>query len=440
MSKRYDALDALPSALTLADGVVIARANTLYKGTALSNLFGLNATLNIVYVSKSGNDSNAGTNPITAKLTIGAAVTAAAAQISGGQPRATVVVVDSGTYTEDVTLSAGVSLQAPFATLVGALVLDVGCHANLLAQYANGDSGIMVNCVTNSGELSVVEIKLSDGRGVAGTNTGNVNFKNDSSGRVLMVRCWEGFVAQGGEFCRDGSGAGFGHVHLLVGDVYLAGNNARGIRTNNANTKIVGWIDHILEINSPTGTIGISMVDAGAIVALGCAEIIADEVWNISAGDLYLTCPKLTGTKTGSAVFDSTSKEDTANKDVANGYCGLDASGFIDPSRLPGTVKGIRTPTGTADQFVLADAGKIVEFDNASAISATVPDNATVAFPVGTVIHCAQVGAGQVTFVAGGSTVLRSDTSKLKTNGQWTTCFLYKRGTNEWVLSGNIAA
>ena len=89
-------------------------------------------------------------------------------------------------------------------------------------------------------------------------------------------------------------------------------------------------------------------------------------------------------------------------------------------------------------QFALTDAGKVVEFTSATAVTATVPANATVAFPVGTVIEVAQYGAGTVTIAAAGGVTLRSRGSVFTIAGQYGSVGLRKRGTNEWVVVGDL--
>jgi hypothetical protein len=95
--------------------------------------------------------------------------------------------------------------------------------------------------------------------------------------------------------------------------------------------------------------------------------------------------------------------------------------------------------TGTSYTLVLADAGKLVTLNNAAAITLTIPTNTAVAFPIGTRIDLVQYGAGQVT-VGGSGVTIRSSGSKLKLAGQYSGATLWKRGTNEWVLIGDIAA
>jgi len=88
----------------------------------------------------------------------------------------------------------------------------------------------------------------------------------------------------------------------------------------------------------------------------------------------------------------------------------------------------------------LTDAGCIVEMNVASANNLTVPDNATVAFPVGTQVDINQYGAGQTTIVQGTGVTVVSVGSNKKLAARYGTATLYKRATNEWVLTGNLVA
>jgi len=102
----------------------------------------------------------------------------------------------------------------------------------------------------------------------------------------------------------------------------------------------------------------------------------------------------------------------------------------------------LNAQTGTTYTLVLGDAAKTVTLTNASAITLSVPTNASVAFAVGTQILLYQGGAGQVTVsaVTPGTTSIRSNGSKTKINGQYGVVCLMKLATDEWVLFGNTAA
>jgi hypothetical protein len=90
--------------------------------------------------------------------------------------------------------------------------------------------------------------------------------------------------------------------------------------------------------------------------------------------------------------------------------------------------------------LVLADAGKVVEMNKATANNLTIPLNSSVAFSVGTVIELFQLGAGQTTVVATGGVTIQSPDGKLKLTGQYSGASLRKRATDTWSLVGDISA
>lgn len=119
------------------------------------------------------------------------------------------------------------------------------------------------------------------------------------------------------------------------------------------------------------------------------------------------------------------------------------ATGATGPTGPTGPVASTITgnnQTGTSYTLVLGDAGLVVECNNASPFTLTVPPVASVAFPVGTVIEVWQQGAGQVTITPGAAVTLRSDGSKTKCTGQYATIGLRMRANDEWVLSGDLSA
>lgn len=89
--------------------------------------------------------------------------------------------------------------------------------------------------------------------------------------------------------------------------------------------------------------------------------------------------------------------------------------------------------------LVLADAGKAVEMTVAGANNLTVPPNSSVAFPVGTVIEVAQLGAGTTTLVAGGGVTLQSRGALLNLAGQFAVASIRKRATDTWLVAGDLA-
>jgi hypothetical protein len=95
--------------------------------------------------------------------------------------------------------------------------------------------------------------------------------------------------------------------------------------------------------------------------------------------------------------------------------------------------------SGTSYTLAASDVNKLVELSNASAITLTVPTNASVAgFSVGAQVNLLQTGAGQVT--VGGAGVTINGTPGLKLRAQWSSATLIKRATDTWVIVGDLSA
>lgn len=104
-----------------------------------------------------------------------------------------------------------------------------------------------------------------------------------------------------------------------------------------------------------------------------------------------------------------------------------------------GTLKDVVQNTKTASYtLALADSGTIIEMNVSAANALTVPPNSAVPFPIGTVIGVEQIGVGQTTITPGSGVTLRS-AHGLKLTGQYSVCSLRKRGTDEWVVAGDLS-
>jgi hypothetical protein len=87
---------------------------------------------------------------------------------------------------------------------------------------------------------------------------------------------------------------------------------------------------------------------------------------------------------------------------------------------------------------VLVDAGRVIELNNAASITLTVPPSSSVAFTAGDVIELWQQGLGQVTVAPDVGVTIRSAGAKLKLTGQYSGAALRYRGSDEWVLVGDL--
>jgi hypothetical protein len=82
--------------------------------------------------------------------------------------------------------------------------------------------------------------------------------------------------------------------------------------------------------------------------------------------------------------------------------------------------------------LVLGDRDKIVQMNSTSNLTITVPTNASVAFPVGTLVHVANINTGTLT-IAGASGATVNEAGGL-TLFRWESGTLYQRSANNWVF------
>jgi hypothetical protein len=87
----------------------------------------------------------------------------------------------------------------------------------------------------------------------------------------------------------------------------------------------------------------------------------------------------------------------------------------------------------------LTERDDLIEMNKATAVTLTIPLNSAVAYPVGTSMDILQTGAGQVT-IAGAVGVTVNATPGLKLRTQWSSCTLFKRAENTWVVYGDLTA
>ena len=94
--------------------------------------------------------------------------------------------------------------------------------------------------------------------------------------------------------------------------------------------------------------------------------------------------------------------------------------------------------TGTSYTLALSDAGKVLPFNLTDTGTITVPTNASVAFPTGSVINLIQAGTGAVLVTGASGVDIRSEGNKYKLKTQYALGGVVKIATDEWVTFGNL--
>ena len=110
---------------------------------------------------------------------------------------------------------------------------------------------------------------------------------------------------------------------------------------------------------------------------------------------------------------------------------------MIDASVVAAQQVAVNAQTG-AYTLVATDANKAVEVTTAAAVNVTIPTNASVAFPVGTVIEVDQMGAGKVTVVGASGVTVQAAVTTPTTRAQYSALVLRKRGADLWLVTGDL--
>lgn len=97
-------------------------------------------------------------------------------------------------------------------------------------------------------------------------------------------------------------------------------------------------------------------------------------------------------------------------------------------------IRDINPQTGTSYTLTADDSGYLVTLNNASAITLTVPSG----LPENCQIDLAQLGAGQVSVVASGVTIISED-SKVKLLKQGSAATLVQVSANVFLLTGSLS-
>lgn len=182
------------------------------------------------------------------------------------------------------------------------------------------------------------------------------------------------------------------------------------------------------------------LVKNGALAIRTAVDAIDSSMADLKGGTTGQVLSKASGTDMD-FVWVTNADGDITGVTAGTGLTGGGTSGAVTLSfdYAVGNQAIENAQTGTTYTLVLTDAGKMVTLTNASAITLTIPTNASVAFPVNTRIDLLQYGAGQVT-VGGAGVTINSSGAKLKLTGQFSGASLWKKATDTWVLIGDLSA
>lgn len=230
--------------------------------------------------------------------------------------------------------------------------------------------------------------------------------------------------------------------------VSLTNHTINGSLNTITNISLSTAITGVLGVNS--GGTGANLSDPNANKFLGWDDTDnANGFWSIGSGLSYdHSTHTISGT--GGAPFADNSSHFKNNADNTK-------QAIIDVSNVPTStinsynlsslagplsiLRANRSTHGGDYTLALADytGGKLVEMTSSSANNLTLPDDATVAFPVGAMIEIMRSGTGVTTILAGGSSTVTASSGQLADNGRNQSFWAEKTASNTWLVRNGSA-
>ena len=201
-------------------------------------------------------------------------------------------------------------------------------------------------------------------------------------------------------------------------------------------TTAASWNNNVGGVGTVTGT--------GTLVLATSPTLTTPALGVATATSINgATVPSVADTLVGKATTDV-----LTNKDLTSGTNTFPATLVTTTGNQnqtdPKINQAINAQTGTTYTPVLTDNNKVVTLNNASAISVTIPTNASVAFPLGARIDFIWVtgaGAPTISAVTPGTTTIASrgaTSASPKLNAVNSACTAIKIATDAWQVIGEV--
>jgi hypothetical protein len=338
---------------------------------------------------------------------------------------------------EDISTTAAIAQSkiADLTTDLAAKALDADLDAHTgatTAVHGIADTSVLatdsdVSAAQTAAEAhadSAVSTHNSDTTSVHGiSDTSQLAYKNAANQTFTGNMEVDGNLVVDGDFTVNGTSFSASATSIVIEDnmVQLAHQNA-------ANTVDLGLV---------------VAYNDGSAKHSGIVRDVSADKWKLFKG--VTSEPTTTVDFTQGSLDDLQVKNLDAVAITATGAITASSSGvvFTDGTQTKAGVPSITPITEKTANYTLSNLTErdtLIEVNHTggTAVTITVPSDATVNFPVGTSIDILRTNTGEVTIAGSGATV--NATPGLKLRAQWSSATLFKRSANTWVLFGDLKA
>lgn len=377
------------------------------------------------------------------------------AKLASATASSTYAPIDSPTFTTAATLPAQTTIGNVSATEIG--YLD-GVTSAIQTQL---DAKAPIANATFTGDTEVVDITVTGNLIVQGTTT--TVSTSDLSVKDNMI-----YLNQAGlSTLTDATGDGTNVVYTTSeAHGYSVGDFVTVANTNPSSFDITGAGSEILAVTDNTFTVASTVTDTyvSGGTARGKVHSNPDLGWAAGryADNTYAHAGIFRDATDATFKFfdgyvpepDESAFIDTSDNtfalaplavasvsaaDFTASNAVIFADNTVQTSAGVPSITGFTEKTASYTLDTLDHQDNVVEMNDANAMTFTIPTNATLAWPVGASMDIIQTGTGQVTIAnAVGVTLNYTPGNKLRT--QWSSCTIMKRGTDSWIVYGDLTA
>jgi uncharacterized protein YdeI (BOF family) len=408
---------------------------TIAAGTGIT--LTTNATTDTLTITNSATGANAfGSVAVAGQTTVEADSTGDTLTLVAG----TGVTITTNATTDTVTITNSVTAPNTFGTIAVATQSNVVADSttDTLTLAAAGGMTITTNATTDtitldSARLDDDNVTLSGVRTVD-LNGENFYFRNGSDTVIDMEPDVIKMCDVNVQSVYTGEGA-----FMRLWEASSNGLNYVGFKAPASLAASTSWIlpsadgtsAQVLQTNG-SGTLSfVSLMTTAATASVG-AYLELKEAANNGTNYIRLQAPAtLAADKTYTLPATDGSNGDRLT---------TDGSGTLSWSAVTtgASYSIVRTQSGTTYTLVLGDAGDYIQTTSTTAVTITVPTQASVTWAADTEIYFEQNNTGQITFVgASGVTINSSET--LKTFARYSVVALKRVASDVWTLTGERA-